>query len=202
MDGTLIDSSAVITGLWRKWARRHGFDAEAILRASPGRRAIETVALFASPGMDVEAEATRLAVAAGTETEGVVAIPGALALLQSLPLSRWAVVTSAERFLAKRWLTHTGLPCPDILVAAEDVTIGKPDPAGYLLAAERLGLAAERTVVFEDAPSGIAAGKAAGATVVALATALQPPHLDIYPWIRDFSGVSWWPDEGGVLRFS
>ena len=106
MDGTLVNSTPVIVGLWRRWAARHGVDPEALLSASPGRRAIETVRMFAPPGMDVVAEAASLAKAAGEETEGLAPIPGASALLHSLPRGCWAVVTSAERVLAERWMLH------------------------------------------------------------------------------------------------
>lgn len=102
-----------------------------------------------------------------------VEIPGARKLLQTLNDSNlpWAVVTSGTRALLTGWLDVLKLAYPDRLVVAEDVANGKPDPTCYLLGRERLGLAENaRIVVFEDAPSGIQAGKAAGFFVVALVT--------------------------------
>jgi sugar-phosphatase len=202
MDGTLIDSTLVIEGLWRRWAARHGVNPVEVLAASPGRRAIETVRIFAPWGIDAPAEAAALARAAAEETEGLTAVPGAVNLLRSVQRTVWAVVTSAERTLALRWLRAAGLPTPDVLIAAEDVTAGKPDPEGYLRAAGHLGVHPSEAVVFEDAPSGLAAGRASGATVIALATTLHPADLDGYDWIHDFSGVTFGPEKGGVLTFS
>ncbi len=202
MDGTLVDSTPVIAGLWRRWAARHGVDPVEVLAASPGRRAIETVRMFAPLGIDAPREAAALARAAAEETEGLAAVPGAVDLLRSIQRTDWAVVTSAERTLALRWLRAVGLPTPDVLVAAEDVAVGKPDPEGYLRAAERLGVHPSEAVVFEDAPSGLAAGRASGATVVALTTTLHPADLDDYRWIRDFSGVVFGQEGGGALTFS
>lgn len=202
MDGTLIDSTNVITGLWRNWCDRHGVDAASLLQASHGRRTVETVRRFAPPGVDPEAEAAALAEAAAAARNGLVAIPGAADLLHALPRSRWAVITSADRAIAQSWLARAGLPIPDVLVTAEDVGAGKPDPAGYLQAAQRLGCMPERAVVFEDAPAGLAAGRASGARVVALATTLSPADLHDHDWIPDFSGVTFAPTEGGALLFS
>jgi sugar-phosphatase len=201
MDGTLVDSTSVIAGLWRKWSARHGVDPDAVLLASPGRRAVETVKLFAPNGVDAAIEAAELTRAAAEATEGLMAVRGAADLLQSLPKERWAVVTSAERALAHKWLRRTGLPIPDVLIAAEDVTMGKPHPEGYARAAERLGFYPSDTVVFEDAPSGLTAGRAAGAKVIALATTLGVSELDGHDWIRDFFDVRYNSQGKGVLSF-
>ena len=197
MDGTLVDSTSVIAGLWRRWSARHGVDPDAVLLASPGRRTIETVMMFAPRGVDTAAEAASLTKAATEATEGLTSIPGAAALLRSLPIARWAVVTSAERALAERWLRLADLPVPDILVAAEDLIAGKPDPEGYVQAAGRLGFSPVETVVFEDAPAGLAAGRAAGAHVIALATTLTEAELEPHDWLRDFAQVSFTVELGG-----
>ena len=197
MDGTLLDSTSVIAGLWRRWSARHGVDPDAVLLASPGRRIIETVTMFAPRGVDIAAEAAFLTKAASEVTEGLTATPGAAALLRSLPCGRWAVVTSVERALAKRWLRLAGLPVPDTLVAAEDVTAGKPDPEGYVRAAARLGFSPVETVVFEDAPAGLVAGRAAGAHVIALATTSTGAELEPHDWLRDFAQVSFSVEPGG-----
>lgn len=100
-------------------------------------------------------------------------IPGGRNLLAALESSgaRWGVVTSGTRALIDGWLGVLGLTRPKILVVAEDVELGKPDPRCYLLGRERLGIEDSTSiVVLEDAPSGIKAGKAAGFKVIALST--------------------------------
>jgi len=92
-----------------------------------------------------------------------------LAALQSSG-AKWGVVTSGTRALIDGWLDVLGLPHPEMLVVAEDVELGKPDPRCYLLGRKKLGIESSSVVVLEDAPSGIKAGKAAGFKVIALAT--------------------------------
>ena len=111
------------------------------------------------------------------DTDGVVALPGAASLLESLPADRWAVATSGSRRLATTRLAHGGLPLPRVLVTAEDVERGKPDPQPYLAAAAALGAEPSRCLVVEDAPAGIAAGKAAGAAVLAVTTTFAASAL-------------------------
>jgi sugar-phosphatase len=201
MDGTLIDSSALISTLWRKWAERHGIDPVPVVRASAGRRAIEVIRMFAPQGIDAAAEVDRLIADAAEDTDGLHAIPGAIALLQSLPEDRWAVVTSADRDLAERWFRGTGLPLPSVMVTADDVLRGKPHPEGYLLAARRLGISPKDIIVFEDSAAGMTAAAAAGARVVALNPAQAGSGLDERDWIADFTGLSFDVGEPDRLTF-
>jgi mannitol-1-/sugar-/sorbitol-6-phosphatase len=67
-----------------------------------------------------------------------------------------------------------------VLVTPERLSLGKPDPEGYLLAARELGAAAADCVVFEDAPAGIQAGRAAGMHVVGITTTHDPAELDAH----------------------
>ncbi|WP_211253330.1 HAD-IA family hydrolase, partial [Glycomyces tenuis] len=166
MDGTLVDSSVAVEGAWRRFAARTGLDAEAILAVAHGRPTVEVIAEFAPPGMDVAAETARIEAEEIDRTEGIVEIAGAAALLESLDPDRWAVVTSATAELARRRLTTAGLPQPKVLVSADDITNGKPDPEGYRMAAEALGAAPGDAVVFEDAEAGLLAGRASGAATV------------------------------------
>lgn len=99
----------------------------------------------------------------------VVATAGAARLVrlldeQALP---WAVVTSADRRLARARLGAAGID-PPVLVTAEDVTAGKPDPEGYLAAARALGVPPAHCLVVEDSEPGLLAGRAAGARTAAL----------------------------------
>ena len=104
------------------------------------------------------------------DVEGVVPLPGAMELLQALPLERWAIVTSCTRALASVRIGAAGLPKPKHLITATDVKHGKPDPEPYLAGARILAVPASECIVIEDAPAGIRAGKAAGARVLALRT--------------------------------
>ncbi len=169
IDGTLVDSTPAVERTWRTWARRHGLDAEEILRVCHGRRTEDTVAMFV-PQPDVVAAAAELEHLELHDLDGVVALPGAADLLDGLPAERWAAVTSGSRELMCSRLSAAGLPVPEVLVAAADVMVGKPDPEGYRRAAEELGVDPAGCLVVEDAPAGIAAGRAAGATVVAVCT--------------------------------
>jgi sugar-phosphatase len=102
---------------------------------------------------------------------------GARELVASIPANRWAVVTSGTRLLATARLKLARIPMPGVLVTAEDVVSGKPDPEPYRTGAERLGLTPSECVVIEDAPAGIASGRAAGARVIALAGTYPPAEL-------------------------
>jgi sugar-phosphatase len=169
MDGVLIDSGGVYDRHWELWAERQGVPRERIISVHYGRPAAETIRLVA-PQLDAVAEARLFndALAAEPSAAGVSAMPGAIELLGSLPAHRWAIATSAPRVMAERWLEHVRMPLPGVLVAAEDVARGKPAPDPYLRAADLLGVSAGRCLVIEDAPAGISAAKAAGATVLAL----------------------------------
>lgn len=169
MDGTLVDSRELVERMWLLWAAEHGLAASAVLAVAHGRRTLETMQMVA-PHLATPEEAARLDALEAEEHGREKALPGAAALLATLPLERWAVVTSAVHALAVARLASVGLPLPRILVGAEDVAHGKPAPDGYLHAAAALAIAPARCVVVEDTPAGARAGRAAGATVVGLRT--------------------------------
>ena len=169
LDGVLIDSTASITRHWQQWAQRHDLDLTEIMKVAHGRRTLETMRLVA-PHLSVEEEAQSFAAIEAADTQGVVTIDGALPLLNSLPIDAWAIVTSGGRDLATARLKSRGLPIPRIMVTAEDVVNGKPDPEPYLVAAHVLGIPADQCVVVEDSPAGIAAASAAGMRSVAIAS--------------------------------
>jgi len=186
MDGTLVDSTAAVERVWARFAQRHGLDIAAILAVSHGCRAQDVVPRFVPAGVDPGVEIARFNAEEMQERDGIVAITGAAELLAGLPSDCWAIVTSADRELARLRLHLAGLPVPDVLITAEDVAVGKPSPEGYLLAASRLGVAAHNAVVFEDAPAGLSAGSAAGARVVALATTFDASRLDADIYLNDY----------------
>jgi mannitol-1-/sugar-/sorbitol-6-phosphatase len=168
MDGTLVDSTARVEKVWDAFCREHGLDFAAFIAGSHGRRTMDSVidALGDSPSSRRIAQALE---AQETEaTDGIVACTGAAALLASLPASSWSLVTSAGRDLARRRMQAAGFALPAFGVYGEDVAIGKPDPACYMLGAERLGVPVAACGVLEDAPAGILAGVAAGARVLSV----------------------------------
>jgi mannitol-1-/sugar-/sorbitol-6-phosphatase len=177
LDGVLVDSAERVEKTWREWAARHHLDAELVIAAAHGRRTVETVALVA-PDLSADAELRALETSEATNSDGIYEIAGARDLLQQLPPEGWAVVTSGIRAVAEFRIRHTGLPMPAIMICAEEISRGKPDPEGYLAAAEQLGVSPGDCVVIEDAPPGIEAAKAAGMRAIAIATTYPPERLE------------------------
>jgi sugar-phosphatase len=173
LDGVLVDSSAAIRRAWARWGERHGIDGAAIQEANHGRPSRALVAEHVAPEL-VDAEAAWVLEAEVADTEGVVAYRGAAEVL-ALPVV--AIATSCEGPLARVRLAAAGLARPGVLVSADQVERGKPAPDPYLLAAQRLGADPAECLVIEDAPSGIAAGRAAGMTVWAVTTTHVAPEL-------------------------
>ena len=165
----LVDSRAVVEDIWRRWATERGYDPAPYLRVAHGRRIRETLESV-DPTIDLDREVRELDATEAADTSPLTAIPGALELVRSLAPDRWAIVTSGGYGLASRRLDRAGIPHPAVFVTAEHVQRGKPDPQGYLLAAERLGRDPAACIVFEDAPPGLEAARTAGARVVALTT--------------------------------
>jgi len=190
MDGTLVNSNAAVLLVWRRWAKRHGLDGDAITASTHGRRAADTIRSYAPASVDLAAEVAWLEEHELAERDGIVAVPGARELVAALPPNRVALVTSAPRALAAMRLERAGIPIPNVFISAEDVACGKPDPEGYLEAARRLGVDARDCLVVEDASAGLEAGRAAGARVLAIATTLPPHELDAWDWLPDLSSVS------------
>jgi sugar-phosphatase len=169
LDGTLVDSSAVVLRHWQRWCDRHGIALESVLAVAHGIRTSDAIARIA-PRLDAHAEAAALDAVEEHDTDGLVPVAGAAQLLATLSPGSWAVVTSGHRSLATRRLRAVGLPVPRVMVCGDEVERGKPDPEGYLAAARLLGARADACVVLEDAPAGVEAGRAAGMRVVAVTT--------------------------------
>lgn len=188
LDGVLADSSAVVDQAWIEWGGRHGIDAKHILEAIPGKRTRDAIALLA-PASDIDAEAARIIAREQSLVGLVVPVPGARELVAQLPPGRWGVATSGTDAIARGRLAHTGLPIPDVLITAEMVTRGKPDPEVYLRAAAALGFDPAACLVFEDSPSGVAAATAAGAIVVGVLTWAEPGLLGVPYTVADLYAV-------------
>lgn len=191
MDGTLVDSTRVVELAWTGWAARHNLPLPEVLSFSHGRPTISTLEQFL-PGRDYSAELDELGLFEETETEGIVAVPGAADVLRSLQAQKlpWAVVTSAWRKLAEIRILAAGLPLPEVIVPIDEIKNGKPDPEGFLQAAAYLGVAASDCVVFEDTRPGIDAGLRAGMQVVGILTTYSPEQLRHQPLVQNFRNVA------------
>ncbi len=202
LDGVLVNSQSAIDGVWARWTERHGLAHDHVLPHIHGRRSVEIVQRYA-PGADLDTEVRWLLQAEIDSAAGLRAYPGAARLLALLGPSEWAVVTSGARALATARLTSAALPIPRVFVTADDVRHGKPDPEGYLRAAELLGVPIADCAVIEDAPAGVAAGRAAGAVVVGVATTmpaetLSSAHL-VLPSLAQLSAAR---DASGLLTLA
>ncbi|MFJ1973568.1 HAD family hydrolase [Streptomyces sp. NPDC087903] len=190
-DGTLVSSLASVDRCWTQWAEEYGITAEEFGRVELHGRTAAEIAADLLPAEIVPAAVARIEKLEVDDVPngGVHLLPGTRGCLDSLPADRWAVVTSATRRLAEARLDAVGI-LPKTLIAANDVTRGKPDPEPYLLAARALGVDPARCVVFEDAPAGLQAGRAAGMTTVALATTHQAHELLADLVVTDLSALS------------
>jgi mannitol-1-/sugar-/sorbitol-6-phosphatase len=169
LDGVLVDSVRAVERAWRRWAGDHGLAVQDVLAVIHGRTAREVIGML-TPHLDVAAELPRVARYETDGSEGMTVMPGALECVALASQGPWAVVTSGDRPSATARLTVAGLPVPDIMITAGDVTRGKPDPEPYQRAAAALSVPAAECVVVEDAPAGVLAARRAGMTVLAVTT--------------------------------
>jgi mannitol-1-/sugar-/sorbitol-6-phosphatase len=188
MDGTILNSIVAAERVWTKWAQKHGLDVATFLPTIHGVRGFDTISNLGLPGVDPQAETEQICADEIVDLEGIVPIAGAIAFLNSLPRNRWAIVTSAPKELALVRMAKAGIPRPDIMVTGEDVTQGKPNPRCFMLGAEKLGVDIADCLVFEDAPAGILAGEASGASVVVITATHIHKHETALATIPDYTG--------------
>jgi sugar-phosphatase len=167
LDGVLVESREATERVWVDWARHNSIDEGALRSAMHGVRSADVIRTL-RPDLDAVVESQEVERRQAEDVDGLVAIPGALAALGALKGDRVAVVTSGTRPLALARLAAVGIEPPAVMVFADDVARGKPDPEGYLTAARRLGVDPAEALVVEDAPPGVEAAKAAGAATVAV----------------------------------
>src|SRR5215472_3506070 len=189
MDGTLVDSTRVVELAWERWAARHDLPLQTVLSFSHGRPTIATMEHF-FPARDHTEELKEMERYEEMQLEGIVAVPGAAQVVHALHNHPWGIVTSAWRTLAEARILAAGLPLPNVIVPVDEIRNGKPDPEGFLHAAERLGVAPKDCLVFEDTRPGIEAGLNAGMQVVGLLTTVPAEQLRHRPLIRDFRDVT------------
>jgi mannitol-1-/sugar-/sorbitol-6-phosphatase len=177
LDGVLVDSTRAVDREWRAWAARKGVDGDAIMAIAHGVRTVEVIRQVA-PQLDAELEARLIESEEADDKEGVVAMPGAIELVRSIPDGRWGVVTSGSRLLASTRMQYCGLPVPKVLITADDVTQGKPHPEPYLKGAGGLGFAPGECLVIEDAPAGIQSARGCGMKVVGITSTYAAAALE------------------------
>ena len=176
MDGVLVNSGNAVERVWHRWAMAHNLDPAYVIEHAHGRRSAETLRVVA-PELEADRENLKVEQMEIEDKEGIVAVPGAIALLARLPEDRYTIVTSATPALAVARLEHVGVPIPKRFITADDVVNGKPSPEPYLKGAALLGVAPEDCLVFEDTPAGIRAAQAAGMQVIALQTTYPAEEL-------------------------
>jgi len=201
MDGTLVDSTAVVERAWGWWAERHHLPLLDVLAFSHGRPTRDTMEHF-RPGIEVGAEAEEMERYEENQTDGILAVAGAKQAMVAARKGAWGVVTSAQRLLAERRLKTAGLPVPDVLVPVDEIERGKPDPEGYLKAAKLLRVAPDRCVVFEDTRPGIEAAEAAGMRAIGLITTFPAEILGCEWTIRDFRDIHFEHSAAGFRIFA
>ncbi|SCK40789.1 HAD-IA family hydrolase [Streptomyces sp. WMMB 322] len=202
MDGTLVNSDAVVERVWRDWAVSKGIDPTAVLSISHGRQGHATMAdVFPDRPAEVNHAENEVLLARETrELDGIVPVAGALAFMAAVATVPHALVTSADRGLATARMRAAEVRVPDVCITAEHVSASKPDPEGFLKGAAELGLPPEECVAFEDSGAGIAAARAAGMRVVGVGAraAEHAPTVHVADLTRVTVGVL----AGGAVRLA
>ncbi|MCT4352903.1 HAD-IA family hydrolase [Streptomyces sp. Je 1-79] len=190
MDGTLVNSDAVVERCWRRWAVRHGLDPEEALKVVHGRQGYATMAaLLPDRPMEQNYADNRVMLAEETaDLDGVVPVPGAPAFMAAIDSLPHALVTSADEALAQARMGAAALRMPETRVTAERVGASKPDPEGFLKGAAELGVDPADCVVFEDSEAGIQAGRAAGMRVVGVGPRAAAFAPDVH--VQDLTAVT------------
>lgn len=200
MDGTILTSIKSAERVWTSWAIRHGLDPVSFVPTIHGKRTEDTIRNLGLPGVDPVAEALGIALAEIEDVGDIEEIAGVGRFLASLPTDRWAIVTSASRPLATARIAAAGLPLPPLLVSADDVKRGKPHPDPFLLGAQKLGVAPQDCLVFEDTTIGLAAAESAGMdSVVVTATHTHPVETRSAP-VADYLDLVAVRTESGLLK--
>lgn len=199
LDGTLVDSDAVVDRMWARWAEEVGLDHEAFRHTVHGRRGHEVMAqlLPDRPAERNLADNRRMLAWEVGDTDGVVPIPGAAELLSRLDPARWAIVTSGTVELATARIRAAGIPMPGVLVTAEQVVEGKPAPEGFLRGAALLGVPAGRCAGFEDSAAGLEAVGAAGMTAIAVGS--RAVEARVAARVLDLAGIDVAAGEEGLI---
>lgn len=171
LDGVLIDSEGLYTAFWAETGRIFGVPSPTFAADIKGTTLKSILNYF--PGEELKAKVIQR-IHDFEDTMQYQLFPGVEDFLKALKQAGipTAIVTSSDE--VKMACLYSQLPIlremVDVVIDASMVTRSKPDPQGYILAAEKLGRAPENCYVFEDSLQGLEAGRSAGATVIGLAT--------------------------------
>lgn len=188
LDGTLVDSSEAAASAMRAWCKTNLLDLDHVMRVGRGKRTEDTVALVA-PHLDATDEAEKIEHLERDACKSLLPISGAGDFLRSIPVTKWAIVTSSSSITAEPKLRAGRLAVPSILITGEMVLKGKPDPEGFITAANRLGVSPGNCVIFEDAEAGVTAAIRAGFNVIMVGEACRISSPRILGRIRDFTEI-------------
>ncbi|KAJ3576188.1 hypothetical protein NP233_g600 [Leucocoprinus birnbaumii] len=227
MDGTLVDSTAGVVGAWETFKEsypdidvseilscEHWLSLYLVAKLPTSSATKSSIAWIGSSRFKREAQRFEEAIVTSSTKNGrrgIVMLPGTEEIINeikpylTLPSPKWAICTSATRIYATAALKSAKIPQPDVLVVAEDVKQGKPYPDPYLLGASQCGVDPSKCVVFEDAPSGVRSGRAAGCKTIGLLTShsreqMEAAEPDIL--VKDLSKVSVKVKETGDLEIT
>ena len=176
MDGVLVSSIGSVERCWRRWAAHYGVLDAANYEVPHGVRAVDFMKALV-PGVDLVEGLRLIEDMELNDISDLKVLPGAGELLRSLPLGRWAIVSSATRRLLVGRLQAAGLPVPELIIAGDTVERGKPHPEPYRRGAELIHAHPSTCLVVEDAPSGVQAGVGAGCAVLGVEGTHAPSEL-------------------------
>lgn len=169
LDGTLIDTTAMVVKYWTDFANQYNLDVEKILETSHGRRTIETLQRW-KPEIATVEYVNDLEGRLAKEMDGVIILPGVRELIANIKTEDWTVNTAGTHIMATTRLSQFGIPVPKEMATGDKLKFGKPHPEGYLLAAKYINRDPKDCIVFEDAPAGVMAAIAAGMQCIACTT--------------------------------
>ncbi len=185
LDGVLVDSEYLIEKALKEWALSVNFNPEMVYESSNSRRDYDLVKEIAPHLCPVE-QSEKISRIECRLSYLLEEIKGAKAYYSSIPQDFKCIVTSSTRLSALSRLKELGLPPPKVLITADDVINGKPDPEPYQLALNKMGCSKEECIVFEDSDTGAFAAKQAGIRCIGVGTELENNSLT-YGWIKDFT---------------
>lgn len=171
LDGVLIDTEGLYTEFWAQTGREFGVPSPTFAADIKGTTLKSILNYF--PGDELKAKVMQR-IHDFEDTMQYRMFPGVSEFLTALKAAGipTAIVTSSDE--VKMSYLYKQLPVlrdmVDEVIDASMVTRSKPDPQGYLLAAEKLGCRPDDCYVFEDSLQGLEAGRRAGATVIGIAT--------------------------------
>ena len=164
-DGVIVSSIGSVNRCWRKWAAHYNVPVAPDWEIEHGTRAVDVMQKLV-PGINIVEGLKLIEDMELEDVADLTVLPGVKDLLESLPMDRWAIVSSATYRLLVGRLKVANLPVPERIISGDRVVNGKPHPEPYIKGAELIHAAPKDCIVIEDAPSGVRAGKAAGCRVL------------------------------------